>query len=165
MPGRPASASLDPDPTKETAVSTRSPSATDTRQAPTGGFGHPDPGAGWVALGGIILLVLGTMNLIEGIGAVGDSAFFVGGAKFVFGSLHAWGWVAIVLGVGQLATGIGVLAGSRAAAWLGVGFATGNMVAQLLFLPAYPFLSISLFALDVLVVYGLAVHGGRRAAA
>jgi hypothetical protein len=34
--------------------------------------------------------------------------------------------------------------------------------AGLIFMPASPFLGLALFALDVLIVYGLVVHGGRR---
>jgi hypothetical protein len=36
-----------------------------------------------------------------------------------------------------------------------------NAIAQLMFMPAYPFWSLSILALDVLIIYGLAAHGGR----
>ena len=38
-----------------------------------------------------------------------------------------------------------------------------NAIAQLLFMPSYPFWALSVFTLDVLVLYGLAAHGGRPA--
>ena len=38
-------------------------------------------------------------------------------------------------------------------------------VAQLLFIPAYPFWSLALFTLDILVIYGLIAHGSRSSIA
>ena len=46
--------------------------------------------------------------------------------------------------------------------WVGVTFAGLNAIAQLLAMPAYPFWSICLFALDVLVIYALVAHGARE---
>jgi hypothetical protein len=40
-----------------------------------------------------------------------------------------------------------------------------NSIVQLLFLPAYPFLALALFTVDVLIIYGLIAYGGRRAGA
>lgn len=124
-----------------------------------------DPrGTGWVLFGGVMLMILGTVNLIDGIGAVSNSKFFVNGAKYVFGDLNTWGWIVLLLGAAQLIAAFGVLANSRAASWLGVGFAGLNAIAQLLFISSYPFLALSLFSLDVLVIYGLATYGGREPA-
>jgi len=43
--------------------------------------------------------------------------------------------------------------------------ASANAILQMLFLPAFPLLSLSLLALDVLVLYGLLQYGDRRNAA
>jgi len=40
-----------------------------------------------------------------------------------------------------------------------------NGIAQLLFIPAYPFWSLALFTLDILVIYGLIAHGSRSSLA
>jgi hypothetical protein len=45
--------------------------------------------------------------------------------------------------------------------WFGVTVATLDGVAQLLFIPAYPFWSLTFFTLDILVIYGLIAHGKR----
>ena len=42
-----------------------------------------------------------------------------------------------------------------------MGFAGINAVIQLLYLPAYPWLSLAIFAVDVLVIYGLVAYGGK----
>jgi hypothetical protein len=118
-------------------------------------------GSGWVVFAGTMLLILATVNVIHGIAAISNSKVFAGDAKFVFGSLHTWGWVMLLLGVGQLLTALGVLANNRAAAWGGVFFASLNAIAQLLWIESAPFLALALFSLDLLVIYGLVSYGGR----
>jgi hypothetical protein len=43
-----------------------------------------------------------------------------------------------------------------------VGLASCGAIVQLLFMPSAPFLSLALFGVNVLIVYGLVVHGERR---
>jgi hypothetical protein len=133
----------------------------EARAAERRAYEEPDKGAGWVTFAAIMLMIVGTLNAIYGIAAVSNSKFFVNGAKYVFSDLNTWGWIVMIIGFVQVATAFGVLANSRAAAWVGVLFASLNAIAQLLFLPSSPFLSLSLFSLDVLVIYGLATYGGR----
>jgi hypothetical protein len=118
-------------------------------------------GSGWMTFAGTMLLILGTINVIEGIAAVSNSKFFVHGTKYIFSDLNTWGWIAIIFGACQLLTAIGVYARSVGAAIVGVGFASLNAVAQLLAIPSYPLLSLALFALDIMVIYGLIVYSGR----
>jgi len=39
-----------------------------------------------------------------------------------------------------------------------------SMIGALLSLPAYPLWSLAVFAIDVLIIYGLAAYGGQRTA-
>jgi hypothetical protein len=48
-----------------------------------------------------------------------------------------------------------------ASRWAGVAVAALNGIAQLLFIQAYPFWSLTLFTIDILVIYGLIAHGKR----
>jgi uncharacterized membrane protein len=57
---------------------------------------------------GVLLLTLGTINVIDGIAAIGRAHFYVGNAHYVFGDLKTWGWVALCLGVLLLLVGFGV---------------------------------------------------------
>ncbi len=120
-----------------------------------------DRGIGWVAFAGVLLLLLGTMNIIEGIAAIGNAHFFAADARYVFGDLNAWGWVTLCLGVLQLLVGLGVFVKNQFARWAGVGVLGLNALAQLLMMPAYPFWSLSLLALDILAIYGLVAYGKR----
>jgi hypothetical protein len=123
-----------------------------------------DDGEGWVMFAGVMLLILATLNVIDGIAAVSDSTFFTANAKFVISNLNTWGWILILCGVGQGLVGLGVWARVGGVRWIGVAIASVNAVLQLLFIPAYPFWSLCLFTLDILVIYGLIAHGKRAAA-
>jgi hypothetical protein len=122
-----------------------------------------DAGYGWVVFAGVLLLVVGSLNCIYGIAAIDDSKFFVNGSKYVFSDLNTWGWIVLALGVAQLLVGFGIFAKNQFARWVGVGVLAMNAVAQMLFLPGAPFLAVSILAMDILAIYGLAAYGGKIA--
>jgi hypothetical protein len=118
-------------------------------------------GEGWVVFAGLMLAMLAGLNFIQGIAAVSNSTFFVNDAKFIFANLNTWGWILIVAGVVQGLAALGVMFQTKGVRWVGVTIAALNGIAQMLFISAYPFWSLALFTLDVLVIYGLVVHGAR----
>ena len=118
-------------------------------------------GAGWVMFAGFMLVLLGTLNVFEGIAAISNSSFFVDEARYVFSGLNTWGWVMLATGLTQALTGVGVWARVGFARWLGVAIATLNAAVQMLALPSYPLWSMTMFAVDLFVVYALVAHGGR----
>jgi hypothetical protein len=120
-------------------------------------------GGGWVMFAGLMLALLGTLNVVEGIAAISNSTFFVEDASFVISGLNTWGWVMLGTGVTQVLTGIGVWARIGFARWLGVVLVTLNAAAQMLVLPAYPLWSMTMFTIDLFVIYSLVAHGGRSA--
>jgi nicotinamide riboside transporter PnuC len=132
-----------------------------TPSVPYEGYGEEDRGFGWVMFAGVLLLLLGTLNVIEGIGAIGNAHFFVHNTNYMVGSLKTWGWIALCIGVLQLLVGVGVFAKNQFSRWIGVVVLCGNVVAQLLMIPAYPFWSLTLVAIDVLAIYGLVAYGRR----
>jgi hypothetical protein len=120
-----------------------------------------DRGVGWMVFAGTIVLVLGVLNTIYGIAAISDSKFFVNGSKYVFSDLNTYGWVMLCLGVAQLLVGFGIFAKNQFARWTGVFVLALNAIAQMVYIPASPFLAVSLLAMDVLAIYGLAAYGSR----
>jgi hypothetical protein len=122
-------------------------------------------GSGWVTFAGILLLIVGTLNTIEGIAAIDRASFFVRDTHYIAGDLKAWGWTVLFLGIGQILVGLGVMAKNQLARWAGVALLGLNAIAQLLFIPAYPFWSLAIFSLDILAIYGLVAYGGRMAKA
>lgn len=119
-------------------------------------------GSGWLVLAVTLLALAGTFSVIDGIVAISKSRFFVADAVFVFGDLNTWGWIVLVLGSLQLLAAFTVMRGSEFARWFGMVMAGLNALGQLLFVQAYPFWALSIFAVDILVIYALAVYGGSR---
>ena len=121
-------------------------------------------GSGWVTFAGVIVLLAGVMNVIYGIAAIAESSFYAANTRFVFSELKTWGWIVTCLGVLQCLVALGIWARASWARWTGVAIAGLNAIAQLTFLPAYPWMTLAIFTLDVLVIYGLVAHGGRSGA-
>jgi hypothetical protein len=120
-----------------------------------------DRGSGWIAFSGILLLMVGTLNIIEGIAAIDKANFFVANTHYIAGDLSAWGWTALFLGIAQVLVGLGIFAKNQFARWAGVVVLSLNAIAQLLMIPAYPFWSLALFSIDILAIYGLMAYGAR----
>ncbi len=120
-----------------------------------------DHSAGWLAFAAVMVGLGGILNTIYGIAAISGSTFYVQDAKYVIGDLKTFGWILLALGVVQILASGGILAWVGWARWVGVASATLNALALLLFVPSYPFLALALFAVDLLVIYGLVAYGGR----
>jgi hypothetical protein len=125
-------------------------------------YGDDDaPGSGWISFAGVMIVMVAILNIIDGIAAISKSSFFVGDAKYILSDLKTWGWIILGIGVIQLFVAFGIWAGNQLARWTGIVIVSVNAIAQLLFIPAYPFWALAIFSLDVLILYGLAAHGGR----
>jgi hypothetical protein len=127
--------------------------------------GHAAEGYWMIVFAGALLGVVGIFNLIDGIAAIASSHIFVANAHYVIGDLRAWGWVALILGVLQVLAAIGVLAGNQVARWFAVAVIGLNAIGQMFFIPAYPFWSLMIIAVDVVALWGLCAYGSREAVA
>jgi len=136
--------------------------ASGDRESTRSSANYPVEGSGWVLFAGIMIMMVGVLNIIWGIAAIDRSTFFVQDAKYVFSDLKTWGWIILVLGGLQLAAAFSIWSGGGYGRWFGIASATCNAIAALLSIPAYPFWSLAIFAIDVLVIFGLAAYGGDR---
>jgi hypothetical protein len=119
-------------------------------------------GYGLILFAGVLLLVSGFWNLIYGIAAIANSRVFVANAHYVFGNLRTWGWITLIFSILMLIAGGGVLVGNQLARWFGVAVLGLNAIEQMLSLPAYPFWSLTIIAMDVVALYGLCAYGSRE---
>ena len=110
----------------------------------------------------MMLGLAGTWNFIQGILAIGESRVYVADSVFVFSNLNTWGWIVMILGVIQLLAAFTIMSGSEWGRWFGIGAAFVNAIGQLFFLPAYPLWAITMFAIDVIIIYALAVYAGKK---
>ncbi len=119
-------------------------------------------GDGWVVFAGIMVLVAGVLNCIYGIAAIDNADFFIEDQRFIFSDLATWGWIILIIGSVQLVAAMSIFAGNELGRWIGLVSASIGAIGALLTLPGYPFYSLAVFSIDILVVYGLAAYGGRR---
>ncbi len=61
----------------------------------------------------------------------------------------------LCIGALEWLVGLGVFVKSQLARWVGVIVVSLNAIAQLLMIPAYPFWSLTVFALNMFAIYGL----------
>jgi hypothetical protein len=117
-------------------------------------------GAGRVVFAAILLLIVGTLNIIYGIGAVADANFYVNDTRYILSNLHVLGWVLIILGVIQLTGGFSLMAGNVYGRVIGIiGGSLGAIGALLSMGDHHPFWELGIFFLCVWVVYGIIVFG------
>jgi uncharacterized membrane protein HdeD (DUF308 family) len=113
-------------------------------------------GQGWVTFSGIMILIVGVMNVIYGIAAIDKSTFFVQDAKYVvLNDLNTWGWVLLVVGAIQVVAAFGIWSRTAWGRWIGIISASFNAMLQLLFISSFPLAALALFSIDILVIYGL----------
>lgn len=122
----------------------------------------PDHGMGWVIFAGTMLAIVGILNFIYGIAAISNSHFYVREATYIISDLNTWGWVLMITGIIQFCAAIAIFGHIEWGRWIGILTASVNAIIQLIFIPAYPFGSLALFALDILIIYGLVAYGGRQ---
>ncbi len=118
-------------------------------------------GEGRVMFAAVLLLIAGTLNLIYGIAAIAEAHFFTdSGTHFVIASLSTWGWITVLLGAIEVTGGLSLLGGNAYGRVIGIAAASFGAIGSLLGIAgAYPFWSLGIFALCVIVLHGLIVYG------
>ena len=122
-------------------------------------------GQGRVIFVATLLLIVGTINIIYGIGALGDARVMVNDTRLIFDNLNTYGWVLIILGAIQLIAGFSLWAGATFGRVIGI-IATGLGAINALMSVggSYPWWSLGVFALCVYILHGLFIFGEDRRA-
>ncbi len=108
----------------------------------------------------IVLLIVGTINIIYGIGALDDANIFVNDQRFILTNLNTLGWVLIILGLIQLTGGFSLITGNVYGRVIGiVGGSLGAIGALLSIGGNYPWWSLGVFVLCIYIVHGIIVFG------
>src|SRR5947208_143536 len=115
-------------------------------------------GVGRTLFAAILLAIGGVLNVVWGIAATSNSAFFAHPQHYIFGGLHPWGWATLILGILELIACSSLFAGGECGRWFAI--AVGSLVAldALFDIPARPFWSLAVFALSLWIVYGLVIY-------
>jgi uncharacterized membrane protein HdeD (DUF308 family) len=123
---------------------------------------EPTQGEGWVLFAGVMIMIAGFLNVIYGIAAIDDSAFFTDEGRYViFDDLNTWGWFLLIVGIAQLGAAFSIWNRNPYGRVIGIATASLSALIVLFTVNAYPFAAFMLFIIDLLVIYGLVVYGGR----
>lgn len=117
----------------------------------------------WWIFAGILLGISGVLNVIWGIAAISESHFFVLNTHYILSELKTWGWITLILGVAEGLAAVSLFVGGAYGRWFGVAMAALVAIASLMDIPAYPFWSLCVFALSVIILYQLVKTPQARA--
>jgi hypothetical protein len=117
-------------------------------------------GAGRAMFAAILLMIAGTLNIIYGIAAIDGAHFYDDTTRYVFEDINTWGWVTLILGVIQITGGLSLVGGGAYGRVIGIAAATLGAIGALLSIGgAFPFWSLGIFAICLIVIHGLVVYG------
>ena len=114
--------------------------------------------AGWIGFAGILLLLVGSIDFVQGLIALFDDEYFVvTEAGFLVLDLTGWGWAMLIWGTLLVLAGLGLLSAQSWARWFAIVVVSLNFIAQLGFLgnSQYPLWSLTVIALNIVVLYAL----------
>ena len=131
--------------------------ASDMGQEP---MGYSSWATGWAGFAGVMLVIIGVMDIIQGLVALIEDEFYVITQEWVFEfDITAWGWIHLIVGVILIASGIGIFSGNVAARTVGVVVAGIAAIANFAWLPYFPVWSIIIIAICIAVIWALTAHG------
>jgi len=117
-------------------------------------------GAGRTAFAGFLLLIVGTINIIYGIGALDNANIYANDTRYILTNLNTMGWTLIILAVIQLTGGFSLLSGNTYGRVIGiVGASLGAIGALLSIGGNNPWWSLAVFVLCVYIIQGILVFG------
>ena len=130
---------------------------------PTGRVEHEWAG-GFTVFAGVMMIIVGVFHAAAGLAGIIENEFYVVTPNYLYSfDATSWGWIHLLLGILVAAAGFAVFAGRLWARAVGIVLATLSAIANFLFLPYYPIWSVLIIALDVVVIWALAFHGGELA--
>jgi hypothetical protein len=108
-----------------------------------------------------MILVSGVFSVLQALVAlIGPNTYYAvgAGALWLF-DVTGWGWWNLIIGALFIITALALFAGQTWARVIAIILAVLSALGQLLLLPAQPWWSLIVIAVDILVIYALTVHG------
>ncbi len=109
--------------------------------------------------GAAALIMIGLFHLLQGFAALVEGPMFVvGDSWMVHLSVGTWGWIHLALGLLVTAAGFFLLTCRPAARLVAVAVLAVSVLANLVWMPYYPVLSILVIVIDAYIIWALTVH-------
>lgn len=124
---------------------------------------HTTNWTGWVAFGAAMIMLVGTLHVLQGLLSLLDDGYYMTTAEglSVNVSFTTLGWLQLGLGVVSLAIGIGIFAGFTVALAAGAIVMGVSAIVHMTVIAAYPVWSVVVIVFNVIVIYSIVAHGGE----
>jgi hypothetical protein len=117
---------------------------------------------GFIMFAAIMMIMVGVFQALQGIVAIFENEFYVTTRNYLFKfDATTWGWTHLILGLIVAFAGWGLFSGRTWARTVAIILAFLSALANFLFIPYYPFWSLLLITLDILVIWAITAHGGE----
>ena len=111
----------------------------------------------------VLLVVAGVVSILQGISAIAKDDIYVSGPEYIYKfDISGWGWVHLVLGILVVAAAVGLFVGAMWGRVLAILLLGLSIIANFLWLPHYPWWSVLVIALDIVVIWAIATWEPRR---
>ncbi|WP_432875078.1 DUF7144 family membrane protein [Kribbella sp. CA-245084] len=115
---------------------------------------------GFILFAGVMMVLAGGFQTFTGLVALFENEFYVSTRNYLFQfDATAWGWIHLIFGILVMVAGFAVMAGQTWARVVAIILAALSALANFTFIPYYPFWALTIIAIDIFVIWALAVHG------
>ncbi|MGZ8719749.1 MAG: DUF7144 family membrane protein [Aeromicrobium sp.] len=115
---------------------------------------------GLTVFAGVLMIMSGIFQAIEGLVALVNDEFFVFGDEYVFKfDVTTWGWIHLILGIIVAAAGFALFQGAVWARTVAVLLASLSLLTSFMWIPYYPIWSLVIMTVDVFVIWAVTSHG------
>lgn len=114
--------------------------------------------SGWVIFAATMMVLVGGFSIIDGLIALFNSAYYGAVSHLLFGNYTAWGWWSLIYGTLLVLGGLALFTGALWARILGIVLASVSALSQLVWISVSPFWAVTVIAIDVFVIFALAVN-------
>jgi hypothetical protein len=120
---------------------------------------YEEQGSGWIGFAGIMLIIVGALNIVNGLWALDHKATVP--ALLYEDKLETWGWIVLIWGIIVVLAGFLVFSRNQFGRWIGIIAASIAMIVNMTWVFAFPIAALIEVFLSALVLYALVVYGGR----
>ena len=121
----------------------------------------PGWAVGFILFAAVMMIMVGVFQALQGLVAIFENEFYVPTRNYLFQfDATTWGWIHLVIGLLVAFAGWGLLSGRTWARAVAITLALISAIANFAFIPYYPFWSLLIIAIDVLVIWAIAAYGG-----
>jgi hypothetical protein len=117
---------------------------------------------GLLLFAALMMFMVGMFQALTGLVAIFNDEFYVATKDYLLKlDQTTWGWIHLILGLVIVGAGSGLLAGRTWARAVALVLAVLSGIALFGFIPYFPLWAVLIIALDVAVIWAVALHGSE----